>query len=551
MIAAESNYNINGTDLADLDVLAYLTDIDGSLTSAKRAEHYDVLKPALLRLQREDLARFELALQEINEKLKLKPKTVRDDLSRLADPPAAKKARELLEKISHTRTLRLAQDYQDRKLWFGLIAGEDTLLVNSDQELLTLDQLPEGLAPKNNGFDLCRFSKDGIIRFLSGGEESGSELLLDLRSFFTRFAVFRDRRVALLLAAWTLGTYCYRVFRVFPYLALRSPDKRCGKSRVLDLLSLVAFNASSRVVHPTEAQLFRGPSRNGGTLLLDEVEALGRTDKDAYKGLLSVLNSGFEQGGSVSRETKDALGNFHGASFETFCPRALAGINKTADTLEDRSIIIVMQRKLAREKTERFSPSRLEHETQALRDRCYIWALAHAETLAAVYDKADEYFTALDSLDDRARDLWEPLVSITAVADVERGDGQKTLTDELTALARDLCQVRDGAAEDSTAVQVVKALQLIVAQQRHGGLFQGTEAVPFTPTELASLLKEKLSWEKLSTKTLASLLNPLGLFSQQTRHDEKVFRAYLLHEKDLSELYERYATVEAKEDEKK
>src|SRR5215207_4859082 len=118
----------------------------------------------------------------------------------------------------------------------------------------------------------------------------------------------------------------------------------------------------------------------------------------------------------------------------------------------------MMQRKLAREKTERFSPSRLEDEAQLLRGRCYIWALTHAATLAETYDKADKLFPALDSFDDRARDLWAPLASIVALADVKHGDGLKTLTSELTALACDLCQVRDGAVEDSTAVQVVKAL---------------------------------------------------------------------------------------------
>src|SRR4029453_5092286 len=142
--------------------------------------------------------------------------------------------------------------------------------------------------------------------------------LTDLQVFFSRFAVFRDHRIPLLLAAWTLGTYCYRIFRVFPYLALRSPEKRCGKSRVLDLLALVAFNASSRVVHPTEAQLFRGPSRNGGTLLLDEVEALGRANKELYAGVLAVLNSGCEQGGSVSRFERTVKGQFQEVSFDTF-----------------------------------------------------------------------------------------------------------------------------------------------------------------------------------------------------------------------------------------
>jgi hypothetical protein len=264
--------------------------------------------------------------------------------------------------------------------------------------------------------------------------------------------------------------------------------------------------------------------------------------------LLSILNNGFEQGGTVSRQVKDSLGNFREVPFETYCPRALAGINKTADTLEDRSVTIMMQRKLSREKIERFSPSRLEAEAQALRDRYYIWALTHAADLVETYDKADKLFPALDSLDDRARDLWESLASITAVADVERGDGQKTLTDELTALAQDLCQVRDGAGEDSTAVQVVKALQAILSQKRKEGLFKSSEAVTLAPTDLAGLLKEKLGWEKLSTKTLATLLNPLGIYSKHTRDGERG-RRYHLTEEALTELSARYG--ERSEEEEK
>lgn len=495
---------------------------------------------SLLRIQGEDLASFDLALKQVNKKLCIPPKTVKKDLAALAEPPASKEARELLEQMGQTRALRLAQDFVDGRLWFGVIAGENKLLLNSDRDLLTVDKIPEGLTVKDGGFDLCRLSKDGIMHFLSGRTATGAELLADLRHFFTRFAVFRDRRVPLLLAAWTLGTYCHRIFRVYPYLALRSPDKRCGKSRVLDILALLAFNASSRVVHPTEAQIFRGPSRNGGTLLLDEVEALGKADKDAYAGLLAVLNSGFERGGNVSRMEKTGAGNFQEVSFDTFCPRAIAGISETADTLEDRSIIIVMQRKLAREQTERFSPSRLEEEAQTLRDRCYLWALSHVADLAAVYDQADQTFLSLASLDDRARDLWEPLVSIVALADVERGDGQRILTQELAALAHDLCQVREGAAEDSTVVQIVKALQEIRDQKRRDILWQAGSEITLAPTELAGLLKEKLGWEKLSAKGVAALLNPLGLYSKHVWGENRG-RRYVLSEESLKDLASRYA----------
>jgi len=525
----------HGTDPYAIDPLTYLANLaehNGTLSPTERREHYQVLKLSLLRVQSEDPATFDLALQEVSKRLRIKLKTVKADLAALAEPPAAKEAKELLEKMGQTRILRLAQDFVDDKLSYGVLAGEDKLILTSDRQLLPLSQVPKDLTVKDGGFDLSRISKDAILHYLSGGTAAGFELLADLRHFFTRFAVFRDKRIALLIATWTLGTYCYRVFRVFPYLALRSPDKRCGKSRVLDLLSLLAFNASSRVVHPTEAQIFRGPSRNGGALLLDEVEALKNADKENYAGLLSVLNSGFECGGSVSRLQKSASGDFREVSFETFCPRALAGINKLADTLEDRSILLVMHRKLAREKTERFSPSRLEAEAQALRDRCYLWALTHAADLAAVYDQADQMFPSLVSLDDRARDLWEPLASIVALADVEHGDSSTKLTKELTELACDLCQSRDGAAEDSTTAQLLKVLQAVMAERQQS-------EITLPPTELVVLVKEKLGWERLSTRGLAGLLAPLGLYSKHIRSETRG-RRYHLSVAMLNELATRY-----------
>ena len=297
-------------DPSQIDPLKYLAEVNGHQSPEEYLEHYHVLRPALLRLQRENPPAFDLVIREISTRLKIKGKTVLTDLAALTLPPATNDTKELLKAMGEIQSLRLAQDFRSGVLWFGVIAGEMKLLVNSRRELLTLDKLPDGLRVRDQGFDLCRISKEAILRFVGGEVCADLELLVDLQAYFSRFAVFRDRRIPLLLAAWTLGTYCYRVFRLFAYLALRSPDKRCGKSRVLDLLSLVAFNASSRVVHPTEAQVFRGPSRNGGTLLLDEIEALGRADRDTYAGLLAVLNSGFEQGGSVPRLEKTATRKF-------------------------------------------------------------------------------------------------------------------------------------------------------------------------------------------------------------------------------------------------
>ena len=247
-----------------------------------------------------------------------------------------------------------------------------------------------------------------------------------------------------------------------------------------------------------------------------------------------MLNSGFQQGGSVGRLEKDRDGNFREVSFETYAPRAIAGINKLADTLEDRAIVLMMQRKLAREKTERFSRAGLEADAQTLRDRCYRWALTHAQDLHEVYEAADTTFVTMNDLDDRARDLWEPLISIAAVIDTERADPHNSVTTTLVGLAQDLSLVRDGQADTSSTVQVTRALLEIVGHD---------QVLKIGSTELTDKLKAILGWEKLSPKGTAALLSPIGIVPTLTKQDGKVSRRYHLRSERIADLVERYCPV--------
>lgn len=439
----------------------------------------------------------------------------------------------VLERIGQPRFIHPAQDFVNGALSFGIPAGNQLLFVTSERKLFKAAQLPDGVQVDHRGFDLCRFSRGGIMRFLAGERITGPTLLRELTAFFHRFVIFRDGRLPLLLAAWTVGTYVYRIFRVFPYLVLRSPTRRCGKSRVLDLLALVAFNASPRTTNPTEAQVFRGPSKNGGTLLLDEIEHL-RGEKETFQGLLAVLNSGFERGGAVQRLEKRG-DRFMEISYPTYCPRALAGIARLAETLEDRSIIVFMSRKLKQEPVERFSPGRLEEEAQRLRDACYTWALTRAADLTEIYEGE---FPELQALDDRARDLWEPLLAIAMLADAEAdrlgtpkvsASTSERLASTLVTLAHHLSGVRDEG--DTTTVKLIEALDAIVEAE-------GRDI--YTPSELLELLRARnLEWVK-SPKALAGLLNPLGLVSNWRWQGGKSARVYVVTPTLLADLKARY-----------
>ena len=168
------------------------------------------------------------------------PKELATRTQAASDPDSEQDAMSCLESMAQTRRLRFPQDFVAGKLWYGIVVASEKmitpkkLLVNSDRELLKPTDLPSDLWLLDRGCDVSHISKDAVLSYLGGESGADLELLADLRDYFGRYAAFRDARIPMLLAAWTLGTYCYRIFDVFPYLALRSPQKRCGKSRVLD-----------------------------------------------------------------------------------------------------------------------------------------------------------------------------------------------------------------------------------------------------------------------------------------------------------------------------
>jgi hypothetical protein len=110
--------------------------------------------------------------------------------------------------------------------------------------------------------------------------------------------------------------------------------------------------------------------------------------------------------------------------FSTFCPKAFGLIGKLTATLMDRSIEIAMQRKL-NEKVERLR--RRDNDDHArFRQQCARWAADNRGKLAAITVPAP------DGLNDRAFDIWEPLLAIAAHAG---GEWPKLAVDAVIAFS--------------------------------------------------------------------------------------------------------------------
>ncbi len=432
---------------------------------------------------------------------------------------------ELLRRGETMRWLHPAQDVLDGVLWYGLPVGDSLVLVNSARTAHRADQLPEGLALRHTDPGPSSVSRDTAVRWLAGGETGSVARALDgLAEFLQRYVVFRDPRSARWLAAWALGTWCYRAFRVYPYLSIRSAEKRCGKSRLLHLLSRVGFNASPVTAHPTEAQLYRSAARTGGVQLFDEVETL-RGDRERFDALISVLNVGFERGGVVSRlERRGRL--FVDSPSEVYAPRVLTGIAGLKETLEDRALPVFMFRRRRDERMERVTPD-AEGEAQALRAACALACLGHIGAIESVYAAARSELEAA-GIDDRAVDLWAPLLAIARAADIE---DQRVRASDILASARELSRLRDADAEGGQAAQTIEALDAIRAE--HGE--------QLAPAELLRAFQTRRGWQWLTgTRRLAGLMNPLGLWRRQVSDGRRRRWVYVLDPAQLADLRERY-----------
>src|SRR5205085_1935035 len=88
-------------------------------------------------------------------------------------------------------------------------------------------------------------------------------------------------------ALWCLYAYVFDAFEVSPLLVLTSPEKRCGKTTLLMLVSTLVPRALP-LSNITPSALFRAVEKYHPVLVIDEADSF-MTDNEELRG---ILNSG-------------------------------------------------------------------------------------------------------------------------------------------------------------------------------------------------------------------------------------------------------------------
>lgn len=308
----------------------------------------------------------------------------------------------------------------------GHTAADLWALVRPEMPAATAEQAPPA-SGGSGGSGRSGGSQGGV-----GGErpEDGGVLLDELDAALARYVILPTGEAVDAVTLWIAATHAQRALNSAPRLVIKSPEKRCGKSRLLDVIEatchrpFMTFNATvAAVVRSIDAD-------NPPTLLVDEADAIWSKAKasEGAEDLRALLNAGFGRGRPVVRcvgpESKPT-------EFPSFAMAALAGIGDTIpDTITDRAVIVRMRRRAPGEHVSPFRQRRDGEPLHELRDRLQAWATRHLDALEAAEPELP--------VEDRAADVWEPLV---AVADRAGGTWPER--------ARRACQVlTDAAAED-------------------------------------------------------------------------------------------------------
>ena len=325
----------------------------------------------------------------------------------------------------------------------------------------------------------------------------GAALLTDLAETFATYLVL-PKGAKEALALWTLHSYLFDATHISPILGLLSPQKRCGKTTLLSVLRVLVHRPlpASNI---SPAAVFRTIEQSAPTLLVDELDTfIGKNEE-----LRGVLNSGHTRTLAFVIRT---VGEEHEPrQFSTWCPKVVALIGKLPDTMQDRTIVIPMQRRKRDEPVKRWREDRVD-TLQDLPRKCLRWAHDHLSALRARDPDVPE------TLHDRAADNWRPLL---AIAD-EMGEACGKTAREALAAIEDIRQVE----EDSAGINLLADMQK---------LFVGQQIDCILSRDLAPALarldeRPWQTWHKdkpITPQDIATLLAPFGIKSKELRNDKQ------------------------------
>jgi hypothetical protein len=346
-------------------------------------------------------------------------------------------------------------------------------------------------------------------------------------AFIKRYVALTEaQRIA--VTRWTAHCHAIDATSTTPYLHATSPEPECGKTRLFECLEAVT-PSPLYAANMTPAVLFRAVQQRGPTLFIDEADNLMR-DREGKGELLGLLNAGYRRGALAYRMgggNRDKL-----ESFETFCPKAIAGLDDLVATLASGCLRIEMQRRKADEPIEDFFREEAHAEAAPIHDALAEWATEATDRLRiarpkalGVRDRLEEALRLPLAIAEMAGERWD-----TRARDALRelaGVGVGVALSERLQLLTDMKQVFEDRGDPAELTSADLLADLV-----------GLDESPWRGWWGIENKEGEVVVAKGAARKLSNHLRALKIRSQDIGPEDKRRKGYL--RADFEEMWKRY-----------
>lgn len=353
-------------------------------------------------------------------------------------------------------------------------------------------------------------------------DTTGAELLDDIEAVFRKYTIQQNDWSYWALALYVVFTHCIEFFDFATRLLLTSAEKRSGKTTTLTILVNLVYRALV-TANATTPAIFRSLSDGPRTLCFDEADTIFGTKVKAEQNedLRGLLNAGFKAGMPTLRVSGP---NHDVTEFNTFAPAIMCAIGTLPDTITDRAVNIRLRRRKATESVSGYRIRRDEPGLHDLRERIGEWVSTVSERLEGIEPD--------NPLEDRAADLWEPLLAVAEVAGGHWPERARQAALQFTA------EAAAADTEMSKGVELLSDIRDVLALVRSHEI-QSSHLVQLLTS------KEEARWaeEGLSPRKLVALLREYDI--RPGRMSSGNGRGYKITK--FEDVFARYLPVEATE----
>jgi hypothetical protein len=416
-------------------------------------------------------------------------------------------------------------DYKAAAKALALEGYGDPLQVEEDEDETTQQFVPEAEEPDH--------------------KPRGAQLLDEIDSLLRRFVYLQHDWQYQVISLWIAGTYCMSAFEYVSRLILVSPQPRCGKSRMLEMIESLSYKGfmTSSISGAYLVRRLAELDEHRMTLMIDEADTVLRRRHDDNAALDNVLNSGFKATGVYSRCEEDNKGKYKVKDFCTFSAVVIASIGTKhfRKATLDRALIIEMQRRLKSEKVEPLRGRQRRDAVAPYSRSLFEWTRG----LLPIF-KEPGYVDRIkmpEGVEDRLADILEPLIALANEAGGHWPERAQFIAQH----------VAENQPESDTAAAKLIALMVRLASQSKDGHLQTQTLIRYLnadndqqielddeepepiDAEVTQLVRNAAG--KITAADISRALKDFGLKSKHRTTGDRI-RGYRLA--DLKAAHERY-----------